>query len=384
MRVLVLGGCGAQGTFATRELVASDEFSEVIIGDYNVQRARMLASELSDYGAVVEKVDVRDRGETVKLMRRCDVVVNCIGPFYRFGEVVLRSAIEAGRDYVDICDDADATVRMLSLSNEAARKGITAVIGLGASPGITNIISKALADEFDELDEIRQYWVVDSSTDPEGVGVMFHAAHGLSGRVPQYMNGKVVEVKAGSGAEIVEFLSGAARVVYFGHPEPVTLPQYIEVKTVINKGGFLPDRDFRIFLAMSKLGMFSEKGIGNMTPRRIFIPLLSKISTQHKLKEGTRTAMRIEFRGVVNGEVATYVAHLHGHMGPATGMPAAVGAIMIAKGDIDAKGVLPPEACINTEIFLKMASERVPENSELFLEITRGGKTERLPLLEAI
>jgi len=384
MRVLVLGGCGAQGSFATKELATSEEFSEVVIGDYNIRKARELASKLSEYGVEARKVDVRNKDELVELIRKSDVVVNCVGPFYMFGETVLKAAIEAGRDYVDICDDADATIKMLSFNEEAEKKGIAAVVGLGASPGITNILSKAIADRCDELDEIRQYWVVDSSTDPEGVGVMFHAAHGLSGKVPQYIDGKLVNVEAGSGVETVEFLSGAAKVAYFGHPEPVTLPNYIKVKTVINKGGFLPERDFRIFMLMSKMGLFSTRSIFGISPRKIFVPILSRVSTQKEVREGTRTAMRIEFLCMEEGERIRHVAHLHGHMGPATGMPAAVGAMMIARSEVDAVGVLPPEACIDVEKFIAMASKRVPENTTLILETVVGNEVERKSLLEAI
>ena len=96
MKVLVLGGCGAQGTFATRELAVSDEVSELIIGDYNVERARRVASEIGSEKLGVEKVDVRDRGALVDLMRKVDVVVNCVGPFYMYGPMVLSAAIEAG------------------------------------------------------------------------------------------------------------------------------------------------------------------------------------------------------------------------------------------------------------------------------------------------
>ena len=378
MKVLVLGGCGAQGTFATRELVASDEVSELIIGDYNVERARRVASEIGSEKLGVEKVDVRDRGALVDLMRKVDVVVNCVGPFYMYGPMVLSAAIEAGRSYVDICDDADATVKMLEMNDKARDAGISAVIGLGASPGITNILSVYLAREFDRVDEIRQYWVVDSSSDPEGMAVMYHAAHGMSGRTPQFINGKLEWLKAGSGAEKVEFLGGKATVVYFGHPEPITIPKYVEgVKTVINKGGFLPSSDFTIFRILSRLGFFSEKKIAGVSPRRLTVTFLTKTVAKQEMKEATRTAIRLEMTGESGGETLKLVAHLKGHMGPATGMPAAIGALMLINEEVEVKGVLPPEACIDPDTFIKRARERIEPGAELVLE-----KTYRGPLFD--
>jgi saccharopine dehydrogenase (NAD+, L-lysine-forming) len=379
MRVLVLGGCGAQGTFATKELVTSDEISEVVIGDYNIEKAKKLASELESDKIDVAKVDVRKEDELVDLMKKYDIVVNCVGPFYMYGEGVLRASIRAERDYVDICDDPDATVKMLSMDDEAREAGITAVVGMGASPGITNVLSVYFARKLDRVDEIRQYWVVDSSSDPEGMAVMYHAAHGLTGKVPQFIDGKLVEVPAGSGAEVVKLLSGDVEVVYFGHPEPITLPRYIDgVKTVINKGGFLPALDFKIFRLMSRLGLFSTKSIAGISPRRLTVSILTKIATQHELKKETRTAMRVEVRGEKGGEETIYAADLRGHMGPATGLPAAIVAIMLTRGEIESKGVLPPEACVDPELFLKRAAERIPPGSTLIQERIHRGPLIRL------
>jgi saccharopine dehydrogenase (NAD+, L-lysine-forming) len=368
MRVLVLGGCGAQGTFATKELVSSEDISEVVIGDRNVGKARKLAESLGSEKVRACKIDVREKKELVELMCDADVVVNCVGPFYVYGPAVLEASIEAERNYVDICDDTDATMKMLAMDERARDAGIAAIVGMGASPGVSNLLSVYLADKLDRVDEIRQYWVVDGSADPEGAAVLYHAAHGLTGRVLQFLDGKLVEVAAGSGTELVEFLSGKAEVVYYGHPEPVTLPKYIEgVKTVVNKGGFLPKSDFRIFRFLAKVGLFSTKSLGGLSPRRVTVSILSRFTREEPRGE-TRTAMRIEVAGEVGGERARYIAHLRGVMGPATGMPAAIAALMLGRGEIDFKGVLPPEACIDAEDFIERAVERIPPGSELLLE----------------
>ena len=54
---------------------------------------------------------------------------------------MLRAAIRAGCHYVDVCDDWEPTLEMLALDTEARAAGVTAVIGLGASPGITNLLA---------------------------------------------------------------------------------------------------------------------------------------------------------------------------------------------------------------------------------------------------
>ena len=51
------------------------------------------------------------------------------------------AAIEAGAHYLDICDDWEPTLDMLELGERARARGVTAVIGMGASPGLTNLLA---------------------------------------------------------------------------------------------------------------------------------------------------------------------------------------------------------------------------------------------------
>ena len=373
IKVLALGGAGAQGMFATRELLNYDDVSEVIVGDYDIEKARKAVESLGSEKVEAVKIDVRDRDELISLMKNVDIVVNTVGPFYMYGPLILDACIKAGRDYVDICDDTDATLKMLAMDEEARKSGVTAVIGMGASPGLSNIFSAYLANKLDSVSEIRQYWVVDNS-DPEGLAVMYHAAHGITGKVYQYLNGQLVKVPAGSGSEVVEFLSGKAEVVYYGHPEPVTLPKYIKsVKTVINKGGFLPSSDFKMFKLMAKMGLFSTRSIGGISPRRISVSILHKLTSRQKPEEKTRTAMKIEVSGEKDGEYVKYAIDGWGVMGPATGIPAAVTAILIGRGEVKMKGVYPPEGCINAESFMKLVREKIPPGYVLTLEEVHRG-----------
>lgn len=47
-------------------------------------------------------VDVQDARSLDDVTRRCKCVVNCVGPFYDFGEPVMASCVAQGADYVDL------------------------------------------------------------------------------------------------------------------------------------------------------------------------------------------------------------------------------------------------------------------------------------------
>ena len=51
-----------------------------------------------------------------------DVVLNTTGPFFKFGEPILKSAIKCNCHYLDICDDWEPTIEMLKLNDEAKAK----------------------------------------------------------------------------------------------------------------------------------------------------------------------------------------------------------------------------------------------------------------------
>jgi saccharopine dehydrogenase (NAD+, L-lysine-forming) len=74
-------------------------------------------------------------------------------------------------------------------------------------------------------------------------------------------------------------------------------------------------------------------------------------------------------------------------MGEGTGIPAAFGAILMNRGKITEKGVLPPEACVNPMDFLGLMQETLglegatSEESPLIIEsIDYEGNVERVEL----
>ncbi len=193
MKALVLGGCGAQALPAVEDLIASEDINQVTIGDIDQEKAELLAAKLKSPKLSTQRIDVNDHPGLVDCMKGADIILNCTGPYHLLGVKVLKAAIEAGKHYVDYCDDYDATLDMLELDGAAKKKGVTAIIGLGASPGLCNLIAKHGADKLDSTDEIRIFWVI-AEGEPEGPAVLDHMFHMVSGDVPQFLDGKMVNV----------------------------------------------------------------------------------------------------------------------------------------------------------------------------------------------
>ena len=64
--------------------------------------------------------------------------------------------LKKGVNYVDVCDDYDTTELLLDKFNKSALgANITCIVGLGASPGLTNLIAAYGSKQFTSVEEIK-------------------------------------------------------------------------------------------------------------------------------------------------------------------------------------------------------------------------------------
>jgi len=367
--IVVLGGAGTMGSEVIRQLIRRSD-AKITVADANSKALSRLAAELGDR-IDTSVVDANDFSGLVQLMKGADVAVSTVGPFYKYGSKVVKASIAAGVNFVDIDDDFDATQESLSLDEEAKKAGTTAIIGMGASPGITNIIAKYGADKLERVNEIRLFWA-ESAIDPTGPAALSHWFHIISGDIPVFSNGDWVNVKGFSEPEIVEFLPpvGRLEVYYTGHPEPVTLPRYIKgVKNVSIKGALFPPGIMGLYKTLIDTGFGSPEtfivGEGVSMPFRelssriiramprfapeFFGEIFKEAIEKYQSCAGT---FKIEVSGEKGGEEMKYVYDLLADsVSRGTATPAAMAALMLLEGKVKQKGVLAPEGALDANLF---------------------------------
>ncbi|MBT2423773.1 saccharopine dehydrogenase NADP-binding domain-containing protein [Streptomyces sp. ISL-22] len=125
MRILALGAGGEMGATAAAVLAADDTVTELVVADRDHRGAAAVAGSLGPKATALQ-IDATDHGALVAAMSQADLVVNTVGPFFRFGIPILTAAIDAGCDYVDICDDPEPTLQMLALDERAKEAGVCA------------------------------------------------------------------------------------------------------------------------------------------------------------------------------------------------------------------------------------------------------------------
>ena len=169
-----------------------------------------------------------------KAARGCDMVVNCVGPFYRTQLPIIKTVIGEGINYVDVADDVSVMNDVLALNDQAEKAGITVLIGMGFSPGITNLLARYAAEYL--LDETRSVDIYHAhgGEPQEGPGVIGHRFHCMSVDCPMFLDGELKTVKFFEPdgialRENVDFLGIGENIqVYpYPHPEQVTLPKVL-------------------------------------------------------------------------------------------------------------------------------------------------------------
>ena len=401
-RVTVLGGSGAVGSVAAETLASSGFFSEIVLADARLEQAKKLAQRLGAKKVSAVKFDAADPRSIKKTVAGSAVVLNCVGPFYKYGPIILKAVIESKINYVDVCDDFDATEEMLGMDKAAKKAGVSALIGMGSSPGIANVLVRFCADSLLDRVEAVDIYHAHGGEKIEGPAVVKHRTHSMKADVPMFLKGKFTTVRLfeDSGKaleEEVEFRDVGTYGVYaYPHPETITLPRYLKgVKRVTNLGLVLPPAYAELIKGMVRLGVTDEEPVEvqghSIIPLEFAVAFI--LSRRKKLMKeagiaGPMGCLKIVVKGSKDGQKSTYIFSMSSRrqgMGEGTGVPAALGAMLMGTGRIKGKGVLPPEACINPMELLELARTKTSAGGGKGLPIVieyidRSGKSKTVDL----
>lgn len=148
MRALVLGGAGAVCKETTRDLARYSKFEEIAVADANDRAAEALVAEIADPRLSQVHLEADDEQALIRLFDGFDVIVN--GLPFKYDLAVTRACVEAGVHGLDISSEDP----QFDLDRRAKEKGVLFVPGVGATPGITNMMVAWAAQVLDWLEEV--------------------------------------------------------------------------------------------------------------------------------------------------------------------------------------------------------------------------------------
>src|SRR4029434_5719743 len=97
--------------------------------------------------------DARYPSQLASALRDGSVVINCTR--HQFNLNVMEAALRAGVHYLDLGGLFIWTRRQLRLHRPFEEAGLTAILGMGCAPGLTNVMAAAAASRLHRVDSIR-------------------------------------------------------------------------------------------------------------------------------------------------------------------------------------------------------------------------------------
>jgi saccharopine dehydrogenase-like NADP-dependent oxidoreductase len=371
VRVIVLGGAGAMGRVAVRALTEYEDVEQIVIADCNEDQARAVASALNNDRLQVRQIDVTDEQRLADLLHGASAALNAVD--YAFNLPVLRACIREKVHYADLGGLFHMTRKMMALHAEAEAVGITAIAGMGGTPGITNLLARLAVDRLDSVESIRVQLGCSDTTPTTAPLVAPYSIRTLLDeftREPQvFQNGSWYALPPLSGHEEIDFPApvGRATAVYSLHSECATFPVSFREKGIRHvsfkiafPGDFMAKLKFLVDLGFGSDEPISVRGV-RVSPREVLASLLAAFPVED-VEPQDCDVLRIVATGqagrqtveITNQVVVLPYRRWHISAGALdTGTPLAIAGHMLARGEITQRGVIGPELCVPVAPFFR-------------------------------
>jgi hypothetical protein len=284
-----------------------------------------------------EHVDVADPDSLAAALEGAAVVVNSVD--YRFNLGVMRGALAAGADYVDLGGLFHMTRRQLELDDDFCAAGRTAVLGLGSAPGKTNLLARLAAERVGGRPVAMEIWA--ATRDPAADGHPFPAPYSVRTLLDELKMSPMV-VRGGELQETQPLSGKQARTF----PEPVGEREGIytlhsELATLPVRYPSLEEASFRLCLAPG------------LIERLLALP--EGEEPEPYTQSSASVAAHVAEARNGDGRAVTGTSLTRGGSTKSTSEPPARAAVELLEGRISAPGVKPPEDAIeDAERFLAL------------------------------
>ena len=371
MHIVVPGGAGAMGRVTVRALSEYDDIDQVTVADYNEARAQEVAASLNSSKVRARQIDVTNEERLRQLIRGADVVLSAVD--YAFNLSILQTCIQERVHYADLGGLFHMTRKLMSLHSEAEAAGITAIMGMGGTPGITNILARAAADKLERVESMRVELGCSDSTPATAPLVAPYSIRTILDeftKQPQvFKDGAWYPQQPLSGQEemIFPLPVGRATAIYSLHSECATFPlsfqdkgiRYVSFKIAF-PSDFMTKLKFLVDLGFGSDEPITVRGV-KISPRETLAKLL-EMAPVEDVEPQDCDVLRVVTSGTAGGQqveitnsvvVLPYRRWNVGAGALDTGVPLAIAGRMLANGEIAHRGVFGPEMCVPVELFFR-------------------------------
>jgi lysine 6-dehydrogenase len=344
--VAVIGAAGTIAPAIVHDLAVSDEVAGMVLLDLDAGKAAAVADEHGGGKATASQADARDVDALATALEAAgaDVLLNTAS--YRINLDAMRAALKAGCHYLDLGGLYHVTRDELALSAEFENAGRLAVLGIGSSPGKTNLMAAAAVDRLgSQAEGIDSIDVFAAGRDPAAPNdgrlrppyAIQTLLDELTLRPVVLKDGKPIEIEPLAPGGTVDYGEpiGPGETIYTLHSELATFGQSFGCQGA----------SFRLSLAPALLERLEQ--LATATPEELQAAAREAASPSNQT-----VSVHLVVTRAVDGQIITVRAITRPHFGlggsvVSTAAPAAACVRLFARGALTATGAHPPESCID-------------------------------------
>jgi saccharopine dehydrogenase-like NADP-dependent oxidoreductase len=342
LQVAILGAGGTIAPAIVHDLATSPEVAGLLLLDLDVARADGVAEAYGGGRARALAVDATDVDQLSAALSGVDVLLNSAS--YRVNLEAMRACLAASCHYLDLGGLYWMTLRQLQLHPEFERAGLLAVLGIGSSPGKTNLMAvRGIRELGREAGEVASIEVAAAGREPPVAPPRkLPLPYALQTLVDELTlepvvlrDGRPERVEPMTKGGVVDFGDpvGPSETVYTLHSELATFGESFGCR----------EASFRLSLAGPLLERLRQ--LAGAPPEEVAAaardaePQSSQTISVHLVR--VTTAER-----TVAVKAVTRPHHGVGGSVNSTAAPAAAAVRLLARGSLTATGVHPPERCV--------------------------------------
>jgi short subunit dehydrogenase-like uncharacterized protein len=239
--IAVYGATGYTGKLVAAEL--ADAKADFVLAGRSREKLEALAAEL-EVDAPVQTASLDDPASLRTLLGDCAVVIDCAGPFVRFGEPVVRAAVETSTHYLDTTGEQPYMKLVFERYGPAAAEAEIAVVpamGFDFVPG--DMIAALTAEGMGEVDEVVVAYAW-SGFEPSR-GTTLTTLEILGGGAVEWRKLQWLPAEHPFGRDRFDFPEpiGRQRMVSYPSGEQITIPRHIptrRVRSLLTAATFAP------------------------------------------------------------------------------------------------------------------------------------------------
>ncbi|MCP4425006.1 MAG: hypothetical protein GY803_10970 [Chloroflexi bacterium] len=378
MNILLLG-VGLQGKATLYDLVHSPDVDRIIAADADEAGLRAAVDWVGGGKVTAVPLDATDTIQLTNLIAQADVVIDLLPvPFH---DPVTQIAVEQGVHYVHA---SYATPKQRALSEQAKAKGVAILPEFGLDPGIDLILARKLLDDLDEIHEFDSYGAGFPEESAADNPIKYKISWTFEGVLRAYQREATVVVDGRSSAinerdlfapeniHMIE-VEGLGALESYPNGNVVGFLETMGISDTVTKAARYSARwpgHSAFWKAMVDLGFLNTDSVmvdgAPVNPRSFMRDLLTP-QLQYEPSERDVTFIRLDAKGVKDGRSRRVVYEMVDYRDLETGLlsmqrtvgfTASVGAQMLLRGDITARGLLSPITDVPADAVLDELAQR--------------------------